>query len=58
MPAGLPRIEVEFLIDANGLLNVSAKELRSGIETQIEVVPDQGLRQQEIDEIIKLKALL
>ena len=53
MPAGLPRIEVEFLIDANGLLNVSAKELRSGIETQIEVVPDQGLRQQEIDEMIE-----
>ena len=43
----------EFLIDANGLLNVSAKELRSGIETQIEVVPDQGLRQQEIDEMIE-----
>ena len=53
MPAGLPRIEVEFLIDANGLLNVSAKELRSGIETQIEVIPDQGLRQQEIDEMIE-----
>ena len=53
MPAGVPRIEVEFLIDANGLLNVSAKELRSEIEAQIEVIPDQGLRQQEIDEMVE-----
>ncbi len=53
MPAGLPRIEVEFLVDANGLLKVSAKELRSGVEVEIEVIPDQGLRQQEIDGMIE-----
>ena len=39
MQAGLPRIEVKFLIDANGILKVSAREQRSGLESQIEVKP-------------------
>jgi len=43
MPAGLPRIEVKFLIDANGILHVSARELRSGKEAEIEVQPSYGL---------------
>ena len=53
MPAGLPRIEVEFLVDANGMLKVTAKELRSGAQTEIEVIPDQGLSRQQIDEMVE-----
>ena len=53
MPAGLPRIEVEFLVDANGLLKVAAKELRSGAQAEIEVIPDQGLSRQQIDEMVE-----
>jgi molecular chaperone DnaK (HSP70) len=48
MPAGLPRIEVRFQIDANGILSVSATELRTGIEQAIEVKPSYGLTDDEI----------
>jgi len=44
MPAGLPKVEVGFLINADGILNVSAKELRSGVEQSIEVKPQYGIR--------------
>ena len=43
MPAGLPRIEVTFLIDANGILGVTAKEVRSGTQASVEVRPTYGL---------------
>ncbi len=43
MPAGLPKVEVSFLINADGILTVSAKELRSGVEQSIEVKPQYGL---------------
>src|SRR5688572_22320558 len=43
MPAGMPRIEVRFQIDANGILSVSARELRTSIEQTIEVKPSYGL---------------
>jgi Fe-S protein assembly chaperone HscA len=49
MPAGLPRIEVKFLIDANGILHVSAKEQRSGKESEIEVKPSHGLTDEYIE---------
>jgi len=49
MPAGLPKIEVEFLIDHNGILHVSACELRSGRQAAIQVVPAHGLTPQEVE---------
>jgi len=52
MPAGLPRIEVRFLIDANGILHVSAREQRSGKEAQIEVKPTYGLTDAQVEDMI------
>src|SRR5207248_10173125 len=52
MPAGLPRIEVRFLIDANGILNVSAREQRSGREAEIEVKPTYGLTDEQVESMI------
>ena len=52
MPAGLPRIEVRFLIDANGILHVSAKEQRSGKEAAIEVKPTYGLTDEQVETMI------
>jgi molecular chaperone DnaK (HSP70) len=52
MPAGLPRIEVRFQIDANGILSVGARELRTGIEQAIEVKPSYGLTDQEVERML------
>ncbi len=52
MPAGLPRIEVSFLIDANGILNVTAKETRSATQASIEVRPTYGLTDAEVERMI------
>jgi molecular chaperone DnaK/molecular chaperone HscA len=52
MVAGLPRIEVKFLIDANGILHVSAREQRSGKEADIEVKPTYGLTDEQVETMI------
>src|SRR5271157_4906711 len=52
MPAGLPRIEVKFLIDANGILRVSAREQRSGQEAEIDVQPTYGLTDEQVENMI------
>ena len=52
MPAGLPRIEVRFLIDANGILHVSAREQRSGKEAEISVQPSYGLTDDQVENMI------
>jgi Fe-S protein assembly chaperone HscA len=52
MSAGLPRIEVKFLIDADGILHVSAREQRSGKEAQIEVKPTYGLTDEQVESMI------
>ncbi len=52
MTAGLPRIEVKFLIDANGLLHVSAVETRSGKQAEIEVKPTYGLTDEQVESMI------
>jgi Fe-S protein assembly chaperone HscA len=52
-PAGLPRIEVKFLIDANGILQVGAKDLRTGAQHSIEVKPSYGLDNSEIERMLE-----
>ncbi len=52
MMAGLPRIEVKFLIDANGILHVSAREQRSGKEAEVEVKPTYGLTDEQVESMI------
>ncbi len=49
MPAGIPQIEVEFLVDANGILNVSAVERRSAKRAAIQIMPRYGLTREEVD---------
>jgi Fe-S protein assembly chaperone HscA len=51
-PAGLPRIEVKFLIDANGILTVSARDVRTGQEQSIEVKPSYGLTDDQIEKML------
>jgi chaperone protein DnaK len=53
MPAGMPRIEVTFLIDANGILQVHAKELRTEKAASIEVKPSYGLTDAEVERMIE-----
>ena len=48
----MPRIEVKFLIDANGILHVSAREQRSGKEAEIEVQPSYGLTDEQVEGMI------
>jgi molecular chaperone HscA len=52
MPAGLPKVEVSFLINADGILVVRAKELRSGVEQEIEVKPQYGLTDAEVEKML------
>ena len=52
MVAGLPRIEVKFLIDANGILHVSAREQRSGQAAEVEVKPTYGLTDEQVETMI------
>ena len=52
MAAGIPRVEVKFLIDANGILSVSAREQRSGKEAEIQVQPSYGLTDEQVESMI------
>ncbi len=52
-PAGLPRIEVKFLIDANGILQVGAKDMRTGEQRTIEVQPSYGISDTEIERMLE-----
>ncbi len=53
MAAGMPKIEVTFLIDANGILIVNAKELRTGKAASIEVKPTYGLAEADIERMVE-----
>jgi len=50
MPAGLPKVDVSFLINADGILQVSAKELRSGVCQTIDIKPQYGLTDEEVEQ--------
>ena len=52
MPAGLPKVEISFLINADGILLVKAKELRSGMEQTVEVKPQYGLTDEEVEKML------
>jgi molecular chaperone HscA len=52
MPAGLAKVEVSFLINADGILVVTAKELRSGVQQTIEVKPQYGLTDEEVEKML------
>src|SRR5262249_47311784 len=52
MPAGLARLEVTFRVDADGLLSVTARELTTGIEQKVEVVPSYGLTDEEVEDML------
>jgi molecular chaperone DnaK len=52
-PAGVPRIEVTFMIDANGILNVAARDERTGLEHSVDVKPSYGLTEEEIERLLE-----
>ena len=52
-PRGVPEIEVSFDIDANGMVNVSAKDLRTGRVQSVQVVASSGLSEEEVDRIVE-----
>jgi Fe-S protein assembly chaperone HscA len=52
MPAGLPRVQVQFQIDANGILSVTASELRTNVEQSIEVKPSYGLTDEQVEQML------
>jgi len=52
MPAGMARIEVRFLIDANGILNVTARDVRTGKEQSVDVKPSYGLNDDQVEAMI------
>lgn len=53
LPAGVPRIEVNFLIDANGILNVTARDIRTGEAQSVQVKPTHGLSDDEVELMIR-----
>ena len=53
LPAGVPRLEVTFLIDANGILSVTATDLRTGREHTVEVKPSYGLTEEEMERMLE-----
>ena len=53
MPAGMPKIEVTFLIDANGILQVQARELRTGKAASVEVKPTYGLTETQVEQMVE-----
>ena len=53
MPAGFARIEVRFLIDANGILNVTARDIRTGKEQSVDVKPSYGLTDEQVERMIE-----
>jgi len=53
MPSGEAKLEMKFVIDADGILSVTAKELTSGVEQHVEVKPSYGLERDDILQLIQ-----
>jgi molecular chaperone DnaK len=53
LPAGVPRLEMTFLIDANGILSVTATDLRTGRERSVEVKPSYGLTDEDMERMLE-----
>lgn len=53
LPAGMPRIEVTFMIDANGILNVTARDERTGREHSVDVKPSYGLTDEQVEQMLE-----
>jgi len=53
LPAAVPRVEVTFLIDANGILNVTAADIRTGESQSVQVKPSHGLTDEEVEGMIR-----
>ena len=52
MPAGLPKIDINFILNADGILKVEAIELRSGVKQQVEVKPQYGLTDEQVEQML------
>lgn len=52
MPAGLPKIQIQFALNPDGILKVAAKELRSGVEQEVEIQPTYGLTDSQVEEML------
>ncbi len=52
MPAGLPKVDINFLLNADGILTVQAMELRSGVKQQVDVKPTYGLKDDEVEQML------
>ena len=52
MPAGMPKIEIQFALNADGMLQVQAKELRSGVSQKVEIQPSYGLTDAEVEQML------
>lgn len=52
MPAGFPKVDINFLLNADGILKIQAVELRSGIKQEIDVVPTYGLKDEEVEKML------
>ena len=52
MPAAMAKVQVSFLINADGILTVKAKELRSGVEQSIEVKPQEGIKDADVEKML------
>ena len=53
LPAGVPRVEVTFLIDANGILHVTARDIRTSEAQTVQVKPSHGLSDDEVEGMIR-----
>jgi len=52
MPAGLPKVDINFLLNADGILKIQAMELRSGVKQEVEVTPTYGITDEQVEQML------